>query len=110
MSYSIIPTLEFKRVFKHLSKKYKSLKTDIQELANELRADPNKGTSLGNGVFKVRMKITSKNKSKSGGARVITYIVTEENEIYLVYIFDKKELENITKKQIEEILKRAGLN
>lgn len=55
------------------------------------------------------MAITSKGKGKSGGARVITYLVTEDNEVYLVYIYDKSQLENITKEQIMELLKKAGL-
>ena len=55
------------------------------------------------------MAISSKGKEKSGGARVITYLVTEDNEIYLTYIYDKSQLENITKEQIIELLKKAGL-
>lgn len=55
------------------------------------------------------MAITSKGKGKSGGARVITYLVTEDNEVYLVYIYDKGQLENITKEQIIELLKKARL-
>ena len=55
------------------------------------------------------MAVTSKGKGKSGGARVITYLVTEDNEVYLVYIYDKSQLENITKEQIMEQLTKAGL-
>ena len=32
MSYSIIPTSDFKTTFKRLAKKYKSLKSDIAKL------------------------------------------------------------------------------
>jgi len=55
------------------------------------------------------LAITSKGKGKSGGARVITYLVTEDKEIYLVFIYDKSQLENITKEQIFELLRNAGL-
>jgi hypothetical protein len=55
------------------------------------------------------LAITSKGKGKSGGARVITYLITEKKEIYLVYIYDKSQLENIKKEQIVTLLKRAGL-
>jgi len=55
------------------------------------------------------MSITSKGKGKSGGARVITYLVTENNEVYLTYIYDISQLENITKDHIIELLKNADL-
>ncbi|WP_152541897.1 type II toxin-antitoxin system RelE/ParE family toxin [Saccharicrinis fermentans] len=54
------------------------------------------------------MTITSKGKGKSGGARVITYLISEDNKVYLTYIYDKSQLENITKEQIIELLKKAG--
>jgi len=40
---------------------------------------------------------------------VITYLVTRDQEVYLVYIYDKSQLENISKEQIHELLRRAGL-
>lgn len=55
------------------------------------------------------MAVSSKGKGKSGGVRIITFLITEEKEVYLVYIYDKGELDNLTKDQINEILKNAGL-
>lgn len=109
MSYSVFPTPDFKTFFKKLSKKYPSLKADFQELVETLKEEPDSGIHLGHGIHKIRMAITSKGKGKSGGARVITYLVTENNEVYLTYIYDKSQLENITKEQIIELLKKAGL-
>lgn len=109
MSYSIIPTPDFKIAFKRLAKKHKSLKNDIAKLGAILQKKPNQGTDLGSGVFKIRIAIESKGKGKSGGARVITYVVTEDKEIYLTYIYDKADISNITKKQIQTFLKNAGL-
>jgi hypothetical protein len=37
------------------------------------------------------------------------FFVSEENEIYLVHIFDKSEYENIPKDKLIEMLKSAGL-
>ena len=82
---------------------------DLQELTKILKERPDSGINLGLGIHKILMAITSKGKGKSGGARVITYLVTEDNEVYLVYIYDKTQLENITKEQIIELLKKAGL-
>jgi hypothetical protein len=48
------------------------------------------------------MAITSKGQGKSGGSRIITYVQ--------VLDCDKSQLEDITKEQILELLKKAGLN
>lgn len=72
MSCEIIPTPDFEKALKKLSKKYKSLKNDFKELYNQLLENPYQGTELFPGVRKIRMAITSKGKGKSGGARVIT--------------------------------------
>lgn len=109
MSYSVYPTPEFKRLFKKLNKKYPSLKADLQKLVKILKEDPASGVHLGHNIYKMRMTITSKGKGKSGGARVVTYLVNEDREVYLVFIYDKSQLENIAKEQVFELLKKAGL-
>ncbi len=101
----------FKKEFKRLSKRYRSLLNDVQKLQRELLAKPDLGTDLGNGLRKIRMAIQSKGKGKSGGARVITYtIITkiEETEINLLYIYDKSERDSISAAEIKELLKQNG--
>jgi len=46
------------------------------------------------------MAITSKNKGKSGGARIITYLKILEEIIYLISIYDKSDTDTITDKEI----------
>ena len=77
MSYSIYPTPDFKKYFKKLYKKFPSLKADLQELINKLSEEPDTCINLGHGIYKIRLAITSKGKGKSSGARVITYLLTE---------------------------------
>lgn len=108
MSYSVYPTPDFKKLFKRLYKKYPSLKADLQKLIDTISEKPETGISLGYGIYKIRLAITSKDKGKSGGAPVIIYLAAKDNEVYLVYIYDKSQL-NITKEQIFELLKKAGL-
>ena len=87
MKYRISVTLEFLREMKHLSKRYKSLKEDLRNFGNDLLLNPEQGVSLGNNLRKIRIAITSKNKGKSGGARVITYtIIWTEIDLSLIHI------------------------
>lgn len=98
----------FSKEQKHLRKRYKNINKDIIKLINELQENPLLGTDLGNGIRKIRMKISDKGKGKSGGARVITCIVDiDENtrEVGLHYIYDKSERESISDKELNEIIK-----
>ncbi len=109
MSYNIIPTSSFKRKFKTLLKKYKSLTVDFNNALEELEKNEKAGTPLGNNCYKLRLAIKSKGKGKSGGARVITCVKVVNETIYLISIFDKSNKENISDKELEELLKNAGL-
>ena len=104
MSYKTIPIDKFKKEAKRLIRKYPSLKAELIELQNELSANPKTGTPLGNNAYKIRLAVKSKSKGKSGGARVITYIVTENKEVYLLTIYDKAEFDTITNKALEKII------
>ena len=77
----------------------------MQELIAELEENPTLGTPLGDNAFKIRLAISSKNKGKSGGARVITCYITEDNELYLLSIYDKSEQADISDKAIKQLIK-----
>ncbi len=109
MSYNVIPTPDFQKLFKKLAKKYPSLKADLQQLIGLLSENPTTGTNLGHNIYKIRMAISSKGRGKSGGARVVTFLLTDEMEIYLIHIYDKSQLDSLTKNQILDLLKKAGL-
>lgn len=112
MKLNIIPLPTFMRETKRLLKRYRSLWKDLEALQEELLANPTLGTDLGRGLRKVRMRITSKGKGKSGGARVITFTViasVDEATINLLYIYDKSERENILPKEIDALLAANGL-
>jgi len=104
MNFSVIPSDKFKKEAKRLTKKFPSLKKELAELASTLEIDPRNGTPLGNNTYKIRIAIKSKGKGRSGGARVITYVVTENNEVYLLTIYDKSELANIDDKTLRLII------
>jgi len=104
MSYNVETTRYFEREAKRLLKKYASLKDELNTLGEDLSENPEKGTPLGNNLYKIRLAIASKNKGKSGGARVITYLKTELGNVYLLSIYDKTEKSTISDSEIKYIL------
>jgi len=63
------------------------------------------GTPLGKDCFKIRLAIKSKNKGKSGGARVITHLHINAQNIYLLSIYDKADKDSISDKELENLIK-----
>ncbi|MBP6387417.1 MAG: type II toxin-antitoxin system RelE/ParE family toxin [Pseudarcicella sp.] len=104
MSYNILLIPPFDRQLKKLCKKYPSLKEEYFELVKSLEQNPEQGTKLGNNCYKIRIAIASKGKGKSGGARIITNIVIEDANVYLLTIYDKSEKESLTDKELNELL------
>ena len=106
----IIATLSFLKSAKPLAKKYKSFNEDYKALIKELTANPKMGIDLGEGYRKVRMAISSKGKGKSGGSRVITLDMVERNgNLYLLYIYDKSEVDNVVLSVIKSIVSEMNL-
>lgn len=104
MSYDIEVTTYFAKQIKRLAKKFPSLKLEFQQLIVSLKTNPTQGNNIGKNCFKIRLSIASKNKGKSGGARIITYVQVIESKIYLLSIYDKSEQSDITQKELEELL------
>ena len=112
MDYKVKTARSFEKELKRQGKRYVSIVDDYANLLEELYANPQLGTDLGGGLRKIRMAITSKGRGKSGGARVITFTVVvavEETEINLLYVYDKAERASISRKEIEELLRKNGL-
>ena len=106
MSYKVKTLSSFEKQAKRLIKKFPSLKTEFAQLIQSLKENPEQGTSLGNNCYKIRIAIASKGKGKSGGARVITNVVVKETIVYLVAVYDKSEIPNISKVELDELLKQ----
>ena len=88
------------------------MRQDFAGLLESLRREPQQGVDLGRGLHKVRMAISSKGKGKSGGARVITLTVLifeTDTNIVLLTIYDKSECENLTDKELTDIVKKSSL-
>lgn len=104
MKYSVELSVNFQKEAKRLIKKYPSLKAELAKLFDDLEENPTMGKPLGNDVYKIRLAIASKNKGKSGGARVMSFIKITETTILLFAIYSKGEKDNISEKEIQELL------
>jgi len=105
MSYNIELSSNFKKEAKRLIKKYPSLKAELAQLFAELENNPTLGTPLGNDIYKIRLSILSKNKGKSGGARVMSFVKVTETSVLLFSIYSKGEKNNISDKEIQNLIK-----
>lgn len=105
MSYNLIITPNFEKDLKPLFKKYKSLKSDLEGLLESLKNEPMQGIPIGKNCYKIRLAISSKGKGKSGGARVITHVVFQDNTVYFLSIYDKSDRESLNDKEILELVK-----
>ncbi len=104
MSYRVIPLDQFKKDAKKLAKRYSKLKDDLKKLSIELQADPKCGKHIGSDLYKVRVANSSVPTGKSGGFRVIYYIL-DTDAIYLLTIYSKSDMQNIDETKLLEILR-----
>jgi hypothetical protein len=107
MSNKVIARQTFQKQAKRLARRYKSFPNDLQKLVDELKENSSLGTPLGGSVYKIRLAISSKNKGKSGGARVITYVYLQAETVYLLSIYDKAGTENISDEELKYLVKEV---
>ena len=105
MSYKVELSENFKKEASKLSKKYPYLKTELATLFATLETNPTLGTPLGNNIYKIRLAIASKNKGKSGGARVMSFVLVTDTTVLLFSIYNKGEKDSISDDEIKELLK-----
>ena len=102
--YIALTTPAFEVQYNKLKKKYPKIDNDFEVLLDEIEIDGNLGEDIqgiskdGNKIFKKRMKNTSAKKGLSGGFRIIEYLVTSENTIYLLDIYSKSDKDSIPNK------------
>ncbi|MCB5295883.1 MAG: type II toxin-antitoxin system RelE/ParE family toxin [Candidatus Cloacimonetes bacterium] len=109
MSFNVYTTDFFDKELKKLSKKHPSVKNDYIALVDSLKEKPKQGQALGKDCYKIRMAISSKGKGKSGGSRVITCIKIVADAVFLLSIYDKGDKESASDKELDKLLKAAGL-
>lgn len=105
MSYSVELSVNFKKEAKKLIKKYPSLKIELAKLFLELEENPTIGIPLGDNIYKIRLAIASKNKGKSGGARILSFVKVTDTRVLLFSIYNKGEIDNLTENEIKSLIK-----
>ncbi len=115
MTVRIEHSSRFEKEYRQLLKKHRLLKNDLLKLETTLLKEPRYGKPLGYDAYKIRLRIESKGKGKSRGARVISLlenevvaevsIVNDALVVHLLTIYDKSETDNISDKELREIIK-----
>lgn len=105
----VIFTRPFRRRLKALSKRYRSIKADIQPIIDELAAGNFMGDQL-SGVpitaFKVRSKNSDIPVGKSGGYRII-YRVRSPECVSLLLIYSKSDQTDASVQEITEAIRQS---
>lgn len=106
LSIEIAITPRFQRDLRELAKRYRSIRTDIQPLIDQLQAGEIPGDRIAGikyQVFKVRIKNSNIQKGKSGGYRVIYYLKNAQG-IILTTIYSKSDLTDVSNEIIEQAI------
>ena len=88
-NFKVKTTARFERQLKRLDKKFPSLKKEYSALVASLEDNPQQGTPIGNGCYKIRLAVSSKGAGKSSGLRMITLVSFAQQEVFLMAIYDK---------------------
>lgn len=112
MEYTIIATKKFEKDIKSYQRKFRNIVDDVNEIVKELK----KGNFIGdaiknikmkdnnNNVIKVRVANSDTHSGKSNGYRLIYYAEKSDGTVYLLTIYYKKEKEDISNKEIQELI------
>ncbi len=103
-TFKVVEQFLYQKSLKKLSKTYKNIYNDVDEFLNSINTKKDLGIELKSNIFKARIANSDKNRGKSAGYRLITYLAIIDNELHLLYIYDKGKLENLTEKEIDNII------
>ena len=112
MSYEIYLPQTFQRCIKHLKKKFPHIKDDLLPLFQSLQKDPRIGDSIpgwNRKMWKIRASSRDLKRGKSGAFRLIYAWTSGEPIFYPLFVYFKGEKAEITKAEIEALLKKLFL-
>lgn len=94
----IIVSPDFQAQTRKLGKRYRSIRSDLKPLLDDIQSGNFMGdrlTNTGAIVFKVRLKNSDIQKGKSGGYRVI-YQLRDNTCVLLLVIYSKSDQEDVS--------------
>jgi hypothetical protein len=97
--YTYILLRYFIKQLKPLAKKYRSIPTDIVSSLESF--NPALEKHLGDGVYKMRIKMKTLTKGKSGSLRMLVLLIRTKSRIIPFAIYYKDAKENISDIEIE---------
>lgn len=112
-SYSVFAVRSFEKDLFKLARKYPKVLDNVADLFERLEGGSIEGDPVprlnlnGDKVFKTRLENPDANKGKSGGFRVIWYLVTSKGYIYPLTIYSKSDQEDISSTEIRKLAKQA---
>lgn len=112
MQYNVVTTKRFEKDIKHYHKKFRNVAFDVNEIVEKLKSGnligdviPNIEMADNNNVaIKVRVANSDTKSGTQNGYRLIYYAIKEDGTIVLLTLYYKKEKENITNKEIQELI------
>ncbi len=113
MNVNVYVSGNFKKEAKRYLKKFRTLNEELASFQQSLLENPRQGDKIAEGVYKVRLASKSKGKGKSGGFRIINYLVEVEAaddssvhiSVILLSIYDKSEVSTLSDKEISNLIK-----
>jgi len=109
MSYEIYLPQTFQRCIKFLKKKFPHIKDDLSPLFENLQKNPQIGDAIpgwNRKIWKIRASSKDLKRGKSGAFRVIYAWTSGERLVYPLFVYFKGERQDVTKAEIEVLLKK----
>lgn len=114
--YRVIQVAGFEKDLIKIARKYPTSIELVEDLFGKFEEGKIEGNKIrglklkGDKVFKTRLENPDANKGKSGGFRVIWYLVTSDHEIYPLTIYSKNEQEDIPNREIISLISKRVSN
>ncbi len=111
MSYEAYLSETFRKCIKILKKKYRRIKNDLYDAIQRLEEDPSIGDAIPGWkkeIWKIRVTSSDIKKGRRSGFRLIYLWKEGESRVYLLAVYFKGEKEEISKTEIERLLKNLN--
>lgn len=111
--YDIEYTSNFRNQFKRLLKKYPKSEDEFKKVFEQLErgeligvAYDGLGLPESEDVYKVMVANIDANRSPKNGFRMIYYVIKNDEIIYMLAVYAKKEVQNLKQSEVKELLRK----